>query len=60
MKEWYTYWFRDDETGEEFFVEIDHFNLQDAYEIAHDVFEMPYFIDMVSEEEAEWMGLDTY
>lgn len=60
MTKWYTYWFQDLESGEEFFVEIQKFNLQSAYQVAHQYFEKPRFIDMVSEEQAEMMGLDTY
>lgn len=57
MKELYTYWFKDDKTGEEFLVEIDHWSLIDAYKIAYTNFERPHFIDIVSEEDAEWMGM---
>lgn len=60
MTKWITYWFQDDITGEEFFVEIEVFNLQKAYEVAHQYFEKPRFIGLVTELQAEIMGLDTY
>lgn len=57
---WYTYWFSDNESGEEFFVEIEESNTEKAYKIARRYFLQPRLIGIVSEEEAEMMGLDTY
>ena len=56
----FTYWFRDDDTGEEFFVELDHACYKEARAIAKEYFEAPKFLGTVSEEEAEMMGYDTY
>lgn len=56
----YTYWFLDHETGEEFFVELDRDDRFEAIGTAQEYFKSPQFIDMVSLEEAEAMGLDTY
>lgn len=50
--------FRDEETGEEFFVQED--TLEKAKEIANDIFSEPTFISIFSDVEAEWAGLDTY
>ena len=50
--------FRDEETGEEFFVQED--TLEKAKEIASDVFSEPTFIAIFSDVEAECAGLDTY
>lgn len=50
--------FRDEETGEEFFVQED--TLEKAKEIASDIFSEPTFISIFSDVEAEWAGLDTY
>ena len=50
--------FRDEETGEEFFVQED--TLEKAKEIASDIFAEPTFISILSDVEAEWAGLDTY
>lgn len=56
----YTYWFCDHETGEEFFVELDEYDKFKAAGIAREYFKSPHLIGMVSLEEAEAMGLDTY
>ena len=56
----YTYWFLDHETGEEFFVELDRDDKFEAIDTAQEYFKSPHLIDMVSLEEAEAMGLDTY
>lgn len=65
------FWFVDDATEEEFFVELDcDLNtpraqmiaelLPKAMEIAEDNFDEPHLIDVISVEEAERMGYDTY
>lgn len=50
--------FYDNETGEEFFVERE--NEKECKDIAKLYFNEPVLIDVVSEEYAEWLGLDTY
>ena len=52
------YWFVDDETGEEFFVQTNDIN--EAKEIARTYFEKPILYDVVSDEVAEMWGFDTY
>ena len=53
-----TYWFIDEETGEEFFVETTNVYLAKA--IAKKYFDAPKMIGRVTYSEAEIMGLDTY
>ena len=53
-----TYWFEDMVSGEEFFVE--EITRENAFKIAYQNFKEPHFIDTVTNEEAEMMGLDTY
>ena len=53
-----TYWFEDMVSGEEFFVE--EITRENAFKIAYQYFKEPHFIDTVTNEEAEMMGLDTY
>ena len=53
-----TFYFIDEATGEEFFVEAD--TIREAREIAFQNFEDPTFIRIVSYEEAEDLGFDTY
>lgn len=71
MKEYMDFWFVDDESGEEFFVELScekgtprkeaiAMLTPEAMEIARDNFEDPRLIDVVSEEEAVMLGFDTY
>lgn len=71
MKEYMDFWFVDEESGEEFFVELDcekgtprkeaiAMLKPKAMEIARDNFEAPKLIDVISDTEAEMMGLDTY
>ena len=71
MKEYMDFWFVDDESGEEFFVELScekgtphkeaiAMLLPQAMEIATDNFEDPRLIDVISDEEAERLGFDTY
>lgn len=60
--DWIDFWFVDDESGEEFFVEVrdtEH-ALADATEIARANFESPRWIETLTPEEAEWYGYDTY
>ena len=54
-----TYWFKDEKTGEEFFVEQE--NKEKAFEVAKNFFgdEIRYF-GRISEQEAEFYGYDTY
>lgn len=54
----YNFLFRDKETGEEFFVRTE--TLDKAKETAKDLFVKPIFLDIFSDVEAEWAGLDTY
>lgn len=54
----YNFLFRDEETGEEFFVQED--SLERAMKIASDIFSEPIFLSIFSDVEAEWTGLDTY
>lgn len=56
--EWKTYWFKDYELGEDFFVE--ETSLKRAIEIANKFFPKPSYCMKVTEEEAEMMGFDTY
>lgn len=71
MEEYLNFWFVDEESGEEFFVELACKKgtlrknaiqqlLPEAKEIAENYFEAPKLIDVISPEEAERMGLDTY
>ena len=50
--------FYDKETGEEFFVEVE--TLDDALAIANNYFESPCLIDVMTTEEADILGYDTY
>ena len=54
-----TYWFKDEKTGEEFFVEQE--NKEKAFEVAKNFFgdEIKCF-GRISEQEAEFYGYDTY
>lgn len=71
MKEYLDFWFVDDESGEEFFVELScekgtprkeaiAMLTPQAMETAKDNFEDPRLIDVISEEEAVILGFDTY
>ena len=53
-----TYWFKDYETGEDFFVEDTR--LERAEKTAKRFFRRPSYIGKVDEYEAEMMGFDTY
>ena len=52
------YWFIDNETGEEFFVQTDDINK--AKETAKTYFQKPILLDIVDDEIAEMYGFDTY
>lgn len=54
----WTFWFYDEITGEEFFVEA--LDEMEATDIAYHYFEKPIFREEVSMFEAECMGYDTY
>lgn len=71
MMDYIDFWFVDDETGEEFFVELKCDTNTPrkqvikeltpvAMEIAKDNFADPRLIDVISEEEAVMLGFDTY
>ena len=53
-----TFYFIDEATGEDFFVEAD--TIKEARAIANENFEDPTFVRRVSYEEAEDLGFDTY
>ena len=53
-----TFYFIDEETGEEFLIETT--DKKKAIKMAHEYFEDPKFISEISEYEAEMSGLDTY
>lgn len=60
--EWIDFLFIDHETGEDFLVEVQDIPdaQSEAETIAQENFEKPELICQMSEEEAEWLGLDTY
>jgi hypothetical protein len=60
--DWIDYLYTDDATGEDFLVEVRATDTadDDAEEIAWANFESPRLIEIISVEEAEWLGLDTY
>jgi len=60
--DWIDYLYTDDATGEDFLVEVRNTDTadDDADEIAWANFESPRLIEIISVEEAEWLGLDTY
>ena len=70
MKEYIDFLFTDEETGEDFFVELSYDPeaqpnaIKDLYpkaqEIAKENFEQPRFLGVYSQEDAERLGLDTY
>ena len=71
MKDYFDFWFVDEKSGEEFFVELEWVSdipkeeaikklLSEANKIAHDNFEAPRLIDVVIPEVAEILGFDTY
>jgi hypothetical protein len=52
------YWFADEDSGEEFFVQED--DKDKAIRIAKEYFNQPILIDIVDDPTAEMAGLDTY
>ena len=65
MQEYIDFLFNDAETGEDFFVEVrNNFCyeecLAEAKKIAKENFEAPYLVDVFSQEEADFLGYDTY
>jgi hypothetical protein len=70
MKEYIDFLFTDEETGEDFFVELSYNPetqpnaIQDLYpkakEKAKENFAKPKFLGVYSQEDAEILGLDTY
>lgn len=52
------FWFMDTETGEEFFVETESVN--DALTIANYYFKSPILLDIITPDEADILGYDTY
>lgn len=58
MDNTFTFYFYDRATCEEFFVESD--TMENAMAEAKKYFESPRLCDVVTEEWAEMMGLDTY
>ena len=65
-RQWIDFLFCDNDTGEEFLVELEMDGrtmdalLEEATLIAEDNFADPVFEEVVSAEDAEMMGLDTY
>lgn len=71
MTDYMDFWFYDDTTGEQFFVELEcnpatprkqaiKALTPKAIEIAKDNFDAPHLLDVISPEEAEILGYDTY
>lgn len=60
--DWIDYLYTDEATGEDFLVEVRNTDTadDDAEEIAWANFESPRLIEIISPEEADWLGLDTY
>ena len=54
----YDYLFKDMETGEEFFVEVE--TKKEAIEVAHTYFTEPRFLMVCTPEDADILGYDTY
>lgn len=52
------FFFYDEETSEWFFVEVE--TLDDALAIANEYFESPRLMDVMTTEEADILGYDTY
>ena len=52
------FYFVDNETGEDFIVQAH--NYHDAVKIASTYFEEPSLLREIDDEEAEWLGVDTY
>ena len=63
--EWTNFLFVDNELGEEFFVAVKVIDdlevmMAEAWDIANKYFPVPRYVGEYTDEEAEWMGLDTY
>jgi len=54
----FDFYFTDEVTGEDFLVECDTF--REAKIIAYENFEQPHFIEKLTVEQGEALGLDTY
>ena len=54
----YDYLFKDMETGEEFFVEVE--TKEEAIEVAQTYFTEPKFLMVCTPEDADILGYDTY
>lgn len=65
-RQWIDFLFSDEETGEDFLVELEMDGssmddlLEEAQRIADDNFESAVFQEVISAEDGEMMGLDTY
>jgi hypothetical protein len=65
-RQWIDFLFNDEETGEDFLVELEMDGssmdelLAEAQRIADDNFDSAVFQEVVSAEDGEMMGLDTY
>lgn len=65
-RQWIDFLFSDEEAGEDFLVELEMDGspmsdlLTEAQQIADDNFDSAVFQEVVSAEDAEMMGLDTY
>lgn len=62
---WTNFLFIDDELGEEFFVAVkitDNSNamMSEAWETATQYFPHPRYVGEYTDEEADWLGFDTY
>ena len=66
MDDYRDFLFYDEETGEEFLVEICitgkryEESLKEAESIAYENFNKPIFQEILTVEDGEWLGLDTY
>lgn len=58
VKKMFDFYFTDEVTGEDFLVECDTF--REAKIIAYENFEEPHFIEKLTVEQGEALGLDTY
>ena len=60
----YNFLFTDENTGEDFIVEVEASNIYEArktaYEVAVAYFDEPKLIDEITADEAECLGIDTY
>lgn len=64
MYEIYNFLFTDEATDEDFIIEVEATNIHEARAqasyIAEANFDEPRFIEEITEEEAEYLGIDTY